>query len=123
MRLSDRAWRIPVGAQFRFRVAVHAVRRNGRSKTERVVAPEDAQAWLLERLSPAVTDVEILNQYRTRTESTGRRPAPARIDPDTFDGVGVVKDARAFDALRLAGVGRAKSYGCGLLTAQQISTG
>ncbi|MFI9382096.1 type I-E CRISPR-associated protein Cas6/Cse3/CasE [Kutzneria sp. NPDC052558] len=49
---------------------------------------------------------------------TGKRGKPARvtITPVRFDGHLVVTDPDAFKAALVTGIGRAKPYGCGLLT-------
>ena len=40
---------------------------------------------------------------------------------DTFDCTGVVTDSQALEHIMHAGIGRAKAYGCGLLTARRAA--
>ncbi|UWE74467.1 type I-E CRISPR-associated protein Cas6/Cse3/CasE [Corynebacterium diphtheriae bv. gravis] len=42
------------------------------------------------------------------------------IQIDTVDGFGIVEDPELLNELILHGVGRAKAYGCGLLSVSEI---
>lgn len=131
---------VPAGTTVRFRVAVNAVRRKGKNSREasrqkygdkaKMVhsVPFDADAtednpgiteWLSAKLSPALTQVTILNHAREllgKMQSKKGAAAGLVIQVDTIDGVAQVADEDALHALQMAGVGREKSYGCGLLS-------
>lgn len=130
MTVNDNAWRTQVGDRVMFRVAVNPItRRNvktpradggvSRSTVTAVVAPDDLVTWLSARTGHALTDLSVLDHFRdtlTLTEGRKRR----RLVVDTIDAVAVVTDPQAFEELRREGVGRSKSYGCGLLTARRV---
>ncbi len=139
--LSAHAWELEAGAQIIFRVAVNPVLRttrhyldaektiptawsnqsgnqgmvhepSPRKQTARVVPVSDMAAWLTSKLGVALAEVQMLDHRRNRT-GAGKH----RLVVDTIDGLATVHDPSEFDRLRLNGVGRSKSYGCGLLTA------
>lgn len=125
MVLGERSWQIEAGALIRFRAAVNPLRRNKRQGTERVVSADEVPAWLAERLGACVTDIDILNHTRDTLQYQARGNARLRSTPpivvvDTIDCTANVADEAALERLRRAGLGRAKAYGCGLLTAQRI---
>lgn len=123
------------GVPVAFRVAVNAIRRgraaslvDGREKSRAVMSasvPRDDDPandgpgmteWVAERLAGAIKDVEILSHdRRVIGKGTGRV-----VQTDFVDGYGVVEDREQLAALLASGVGRAKNYGCGLLTVKAI---
>lgn len=124
------AWEFARGDRVGFRVAVNPVRRIGKVDRDvslealtsgRLVASgkarevgikfDDVPDWLIARLSGALDSVVIVDHFRDATKG-GRH----RLTIDTFDGLGVVDSPELLDALRRTGVGRAKAFGCGLLT-------
>lgn len=123
-------WRMPHDALVRFRVAVNPIVRNGRTRSERVLDADASLAWLLDRLAPALSGVDIACHSRDTFNHRGHASsdgtgAPSRhagdaLTLDTFDGTGIVADPDALDSLRLTGIGRRKAYGAGLLTVQRI---
>lgn len=77
--------------------------------------------WLAQKLAPALADVTVLNHHREVLG--GRRSGGSSgkvIQVDTVDGIAVVGDVEALRALLAKGVGRAKAYGCGLLTIRPL---
>lgn len=124
LQLSERSWAMEVGDRIRFRVAVNALRRNGRRNVEIPVRPADAPDWLAERLRSSVGELEVLNHWRDsyqRASGRGLAPGkPPKLTVDTFDALGTVNDVSALSDVRLNGLGRARAYGCGLMTAQRI---
>jgi CRISPR system Cascade subunit CasE len=131
LRLSEQAWVFEPGDRIAFRVAVNPVRRRTvrsapapvagqrRDRTadkDRVVGAvtvDEMPGWLTGKLGDAVTDLEVVNHYRDETIH-GRH----KVIVDTLDCIATVANAETLDRLRRHGVGRAKSYGCGLLTAR-----
>lgn len=131
---------VPAGTTIRFRVAVNAVQRKGKKSVEEGTRegkatkvnsiPFDADAtgelpgiteWLSAKLSPALTQVTILNHTRELLGKPRRKKGTTKgfvLQVDTIDGVAQVGDEYA---LQLAGVGREKSYGCGLLSVMPIA--
>lgn len=86
-----------------------------RKQTARVVPADELAAWLERKLSPALQDLEIVDHRRDKSRS-GRHI----VVVDRIDGSAVVEDAAALTDLLTVGVGRAKAYGCGLLTVMSL---
>ena len=106
------------GAVVSFRMAVNAVRRgrwtqNGSGGVS-PIAEEHLPEYLAGRLAPALTDIVTLNHTRTVIGLKGNGRAP--VQTDLFDGVGIVDDPVALEHALEHGVGRAKNFGCGMLT-------
>lgn len=125
MLVGERAWKMDAGDLVRFRVAVNPLRRNKRQGTERVISADEVPAWLAERLGESLTEVDIINHTRDTLKYAAKGAARQKATPpvvviDNVDGTATVADADMFERLRRDGVGRAKAYGCGLLTAQRI---
>lgn len=105
----------PTGTRVRYRIDVAAVRRTGRQE-RRVPAAEVGQWWQdlarrngLQLEGPAA---EHLLGIDDRT-STGSQP---HMRVARLSGTAIVADADALTHAMRHGVGRAKSYGCGLLS-------
>lgn len=80
--------------------------------------------WLREKLSPALEEVSIMNHQRevlgaarSRSKNTSGSKV---IQVDLIDGVARIADTAALGTLLSQGVGRARSYGCGLLTINKL---
>ncbi|WP_140416606.1 type I-E CRISPR-associated protein Cas6/Cse3/CasE, partial [Arthrobacter globiformis] len=117
------------GTPVAFRLSANAIKRtNARSRGGRPASysvPRDDDGdndgpamteWVAERLAGAIRNVEILNHDRT---VVGRKTSRV-VQTDLVDGFGVVEDAGKLAELLAAGVGRAKNYGCGLLTVKAL---
>lgn len=117
------------GTPVAFRLSANAIRRTnarsrgGRPATYSVPRDDDADndgpamtEWVTERLAGAIRDVEILNHDRN---IVGRKTSRV-VQTDLVDGFGVVEDPEKLTELLAAGVGRAKNYGCGLLTVKAL---
>ena len=68
-------------------------------------------------------DIHINNHVREvlGVDRRGRRTGNGKvIQIDTIDGVAIVDDETILKEKLVKGVGRAKSYGCGLLTVRAI---
>lgn len=104
---------VPSG-QVSLRVSHAGVERSG--KVERPSTPERSLQRVLEALSGAVGDVSVLDM--TRDTVRGDRRA---LTIDTIDAIGVVEDHAELERLLREGIGRAKAYGCGMLTVRGLS--
>lgn len=119
--------RIQNGQRWRFRLRANPVRslaQKGDTERGRVsahVTQEQQKKWLLERaekngfaLDAAEFDIthtrwEIFQKYEHAQQKVTLRTA-------TFEGILTVTDATAFKKALTGGIGRAKAYGCGLMT-------
>lgn len=131
------------GAAVVFRIAVNAVQRtksgvrpvfpdgaleelveSGQiSETEAARAVE-ITPWLHQHLNPGLTDIRIVNHQR-EVVGRGRRGQnqsgeAVAVQIDTIDGIALVDDPEELKKLLENGIGRAKSYGCGLLTVRPL---
>lgn len=118
------------GTPVAFRIAVNAVHRVGSGGVRPV--PCDGHdggeptmtAWLQDKLVGALTDVTCISHVRNvlGVDRSGRRTRETVrvVQVDTVDGVACVKEPTRLAALMAEGVGRAKSYGCGLLTIKSL---
>jgi CRISPR system Cascade subunit CasE len=110
------------GTPVKFRVAVNAVirRRRPDGKHRDDPLPEDqVDEWLAGKLVGALTGVTILASARSiyGVDRNGlKKGLSVALQVDTLDGVGTVHDPNRLLELVVDGVGRAKAYGCGLLT-------
>ncbi|NJQ14411.1 type I-E CRISPR-associated protein Cas6/Cse3/CasE [Streptomyces bohaiensis] len=132
------------GLTVRYRILGNAVRRCGRNSTEgrwKEVIPlhgEDAERWwaakadaaglavLHNRSDPAealtawhqAPESDADRQPTGATEKDGKRTKHVRVphQPAKFEGTALVRDPELLRAAVLNGVGRGKSYGCGLLS-------
>lgn len=113
----------------RFRLAVNAVTRSRRpdGKHRDAPLPEDqVDQWVQSKLAGALSEVTILSSTRTvyGIDRHGlTKGTLTALQVDTLDGVGRVDDLDRLLELLLDGVGRAKAYGCGLLTISPIRPG
>lgn len=122
--------RLDIGQPVVFRLAVNAVvrRSNGRVTPVPFDGEESTEPtmseWLADKLAPALSDVSIINHrrelLRDYLERGDNRRARRIIQVDTVDGVAKVADPEALISFLDNGVGRARSYGCGLLTVKPI---
>lgn len=132
----------PTGTHISFRLSVNAVKRKGReqgnnskrgSGVTQIPFDGDAEAddrlprmseWLAAKLSPALGEVTILNHQRQvlGANRVGRsQSSPFAVQVDKVDGFARVENPTHLEELLLKGVGRAKSYGCGLLSIRPLA--
>ncbi|GAA3739301.1 CRISPR system Cascade subunit CasE [Spinactinospora alkalitolerans] len=110
---------LSTGAHVRYRIAANPTQRVGNSTTDprrkgklTVLTGERGELWWLARATTNGLHPFSLTQSRLPDICAGKtRHAATR-----FDGVGVVTDADLLRQAILNGIGRAKSYGCGLLS-------
>lgn len=100
-----------------FRVTVSPIRRRG-NKERFISEPDELEEWITEKLSPALKDIEII---QTKDETVLRtRNRKNFIKLVQIDGIAKIGDVDRLEELLIKGVGRNKSYGCGLLTIREI---
>ncbi|MBB5846386.1 CRISPR system Cascade subunit CasE [Mobiluncus mulieris] len=125
------------GTPVSFRLAVNPVIRHSQGKDGQparttTVAPfgkEPAESaasletWLSQKLSPGLAEVNIINAQREIIGDGYPNQDISKIKRiviDLVDGVACVGDAKTLNKMLRSGVGRAKSYGCGLLSVKQL---
>jgi CRISPR system Cascade subunit CasE len=133
--------RIAVGDVWQFRLTanpVHSIRRNDSEPTKRTahLTPRHQLGWLLKhqeragftvvekpqerRHLPQGDEYDILVRNHRDLSFGKRDPAQGRLDVKivtaTYDGRLRVTDADALRRTLTAGLGKAKAYGCGLMT-------
>jgi len=119
--------RIRTGERYAFRLTanpVHSVRTgdDGRGKPRGHVTAAQQEQWLLDRqdgagFSTTTTDgSSSLRVSERRTLNFRRREATVTLRIATYEGVLAVTDRDRFVRTLTHGLGRAKGYGCGLLT-------
>jgi CRISPR system Cascade subunit CasE len=109
--LAGLAAHLSPGQAVRFRVDVNAVRCQSHT-ARRIPVPDcDLPAWLTTKLQPALANIAVLDAPITVTNA-GQHPL--RIAHVT--GTATVNNHEAAIDLIESGIGRAKAYGCGLLT-------
>jgi CRISPR system Cascade subunit CasE len=106
----------PAGTPIRFRMTVNAIHRSRPAspsiKRGTGTTPVDQISdWVTGRLGIAFDDITVFTHDRTVVTS-GKSP----LQLDAIDGYAIVTDPAALEAFLREGVGRAKAYGCGLLT-------
>lgn len=122
---------IEAGHHVQFRITVNAIQRTKPQGIRPVPFDSDRDApenlvrmtpWLQRRLDGALHEVEIVNHQRELLGvDRGGSPIGKRVvQLDIVDGVAVVSDSEALRRLIVKGVGRAKSYGCGLLSVRGL---
>lgn len=128
---------LQVGQRWLFRLTanpVHSVRREGWTDTKPLghVTVKQQEQWLIDRslrggfrlASPGQgdgTDYELALVDRT-VRRFRRKDGIVTIAMATFEGQLEVTDAPAFRRVLTGGIGRARSYGCGLLTVAPPTT-
>ena len=98
----------------RFRVVLNAVRSQTLTKKRLAVTePEDLLDWGLQRLASAgLEQVEFSDQPATTLGHNGK----SAVWMVQFDGHAVLTDPALTEQALKVGIGRAKAYGCGLLS-------
>lgn len=102
------------GRDVQFRVVLNAVRTNTTTRVRQAVTDaDDLLAWGLQRLAAAaLVDVELADQPRPALTRTGNSP----LWTAQYDGRARISDAGLTVHAVLNGIGRARAYGCGLLS-------
>lgn len=117
------------GTPVSFRLAVNAVKRRQQGGITPIpYDTEDNPAfseWLQQKLRGALQEISITTHQRQvlgadRKGSSGDKNDRV-VQVDTVDGFAIVANPENLQNLILNGVGRAKSYGCGLLSIQPLT--
>lgn len=132
--------RLTTGQRWHFRLTANPVRQlsqaDGRSRFQGARTPHHAEEWLVKRQEslgfslaenglPAVEDptrsgrdvvVSGLGTWRFDKRDSGFSRRPITIMAATYEGTLVVDDAERLRASLTTGIGRARGYGCGLMT-------
>lgn len=116
------AEQLPVGRAFQFRLRANPSKRDAKTrKTVGYYHRPDQLAWLErqgDRCGFQIHSADVIpspNVFGRKTKA-----APIRITTALFQGVLVVTEPDAFLASLQQGIGRGKSYGCGLLSIARI---
>lgn len=133
--------RLRKGDRWAFRLTanpVHSIRRNDTEPTKLTahIGPRHQQHWLLQRQEPAgfkivekpkerrVLDDDvhelIVHNHRQLAFKKKGNSKPVTLVTATFDGKLEVTDPEAMRRTLTCGLGRAKAYGCGLMTLAAI---
>ena len=100
----------------RITVDVNTVTRNARNKSTHPVAEHDLGTWLAARFGDAITELVIRDSIPIR-----RTANKARLNVNSVVADVKVGDHSAFLRVLIEGIGRGKSYGCGLVLAQPVT--
>lgn len=100
------------GEAVHFKIAANAISRDRAGKATPV---EDVAEWIDNKLSGALENIHVLTE--SREIHKGRN---LTVQVDTIEGVACVENPETLQKLQIEGVGRAKSYGCGLLTVAKV---
>ncbi|WP_159599761.1 type I-E CRISPR-associated protein Cas6/Cse3/CasE [Agromyces humi] len=95
------------GTRVSVRAVVNPIRR---SRAGGVRPVDDIETWIAERTAGALEDLAVLNTNR-RVDHSGRSP----LIVETVDATATITDPDALDELLATGVGRARSFGCGMI--------
>lgn len=128
--------RIEAGQRWRFRLRanpVHSVKPTTESQSQEPskrgkvyahVTVQQQERWLLERAAKYGFDLRAdrFSIVQQDTLQFRRQGKPITLGIATFEGILEVKDRTLFLGALTNGIGRAKAYGCGLLTIAGISS-
>lgn len=124
--------KIQAGQRWRFRLKANPVRciKNGedvpldakRGKLFAHVTEEQQKSWLIQRATGSGFHVHDVSIVHSQWHHFKKMKTTVRLRTATFEGVLEVRNAQLFQDALLHGIGRAKAYGCGLLTIMRVST-
>ena len=102
---------LAAGSLVHFRTTVNVIKRHG----GRAIPSDDIAGWLETRLGEALGEIQPILHSRTigRLHHGG---AASALQMDTIDGIATVLNPHKLNEILRSGVGRAKAYGCGLLS-------
>lgn len=121
--------RLQLGQIWQFRLRANPVRsssdkkdaESGRGKVFAHITPEQQRQWLLKRASACGFILEehtfdVVDTQWKKFRKGKDRSHEITLRTATFEGILKISDLEKFKKSLLSGVGRAKAYGCGLLT-------
>jgi CRISPR system Cascade subunit CasE len=105
------------GATIRYRLAANTCLRRSHSKTVIPLRGTDAEEWWIRRAPDCGLELDsLISQAPGDVVGSGKQNNPVRYALTQFDGVAVITSADALASAIISGIGRGKSYGCGLLS-------
>lgn len=112
---------LTAGTRVSYRIAANATKKlAGRpgEKTGRLVmlSGTDAEDWWRQRAAASGLDVDTVTSARQESARSGSRDRPIKHAITRFDGEGVITDPELLRDTIEDGIGRAKAFGCGLLS-------
>lgn len=127
---------IGVGQKWQFRLRanpVHSVKQNSNSQDQETtkrgkvyahVTVQQQEQWLLERAAKYGFSLQegSFCVVQKEVKKFRRQGNPVTLGIATFEGVLQVEDVTLFLRTLICGIGRAKAYGCGLLTIARVSS-
>ncbi len=121
--------RLKEGQTWQFRLRANPTRSSfkeknavkDRGKVFAHVTPAQQKQWLIEKANPrgfslAEETFDVVHTQWDKFSKTGKNKGKVTIRTATFEGLLTVADSELFRGALLKGIGRAKAYGCGLLT-------
>lgn len=105
------------GISVRVRVDINAVKCQARTQRRISVPDPELPEWIAQRLQPALTAIAVHD-----SPTTVRRTSQARLRIAHVTAKARIEDRDALLQLIRFGVGRAKAYGCGLLSVLPITS-
>ena len=114
------------GQQYRFRFCgnpVHSVvtkNRSGRGKVLPHITIAQQEDWLREKSVKAGFTLGEFAVVMRDIKKFSRQGKTVTLSMAVFEGILKITNATEFKAAMVAGIGRAKSYGCGLLTLARL---
>ncbi len=121
--------KLKMGQSWQFRLCANPTRSSAKDKDQKAergkvfahVTQEQQKQWLLQRadncgfiLDENSFDVVHTNWYKFSNNQSEKRKITLRTA--TFEGTLTISDLERFKNALVSGIGRAKAYGCGLLT-------
>ncbi|MGH3403484.1 MAG: type I-E CRISPR-associated protein Cas6/Cse3/CasE [Streptosporangiaceae bacterium] len=111
------------GALVRYRIAANTCKRRSRSTQVIPLRGVEADQWWITRASRSGITLQSLIPCSLDDAVGGDRKSGVRHAVTRFDGIAAVTDPGALREALLAGVGRGKSHGCGLLSIAPLRAG
>jgi CRISPR system Cascade subunit CasE len=113
------------GQQYRFRLCANPVYsiKQGESQRGKIVPHitiSQQEGWLQRKSEGAGFTLNEFAIKQRGIKKFTRQHKYVTLSTATYEGVLKIKDAEAFRATLIQGIGRAKSYGCGLLTLAKL---
>lgn len=116
---------VQTGAEYRFRLCANPVRSikqetAGRGKVTAHVTVAQQEDWLREKSERLGFEALQFAVVHRETKKFKRQSQYVTLSIATYEGVLKIKDEAVFRKTLVNGIGRAKSYGCGLLTLAKL---
>lgn len=106
---------LQAGKRYKFRLVANPVTRNSKGSGNPITNPVDQTLWITKRLQDAA-EIRNLSITNPTTVTGNREGATLTHYTVTYSGTLAITDPDRLRHLLATGIGRAKAYGCGLLT-------